>query len=505
LYWQAGENERVQLNSRTMGRYNKLKKWTRRDTGLPGRRSVLVVAYHFAPENVSGTHRSLHFARSLHNAGFKVFVLTVPLHSLRQTDSTLAEVFPYPSCITRVDKGGTVGGLYISLKRWIMGDCGATTPSAAEVPPSGAGHSRRRTPSPLDWLRRQVAAWDVLPDQQRAWYSTAVRAGLKLARRERIDVVLASGPPWTGVRVAQKLSVKLGCRLILDFRDPWTANSGRQTRYGAEWCHALAKRWERQALGAADLVLFNSPGIMAAATDHYRTLDWRAVVTILNGSDAPRRAVTAPLPAEAPLPIRHFGNLYRGRSVLPVVEALRSLLSRRGISASEVRIELFGRAGSEVDELLSAAPVELPVDASPTIPYAEAVRRMTEPCVLLVPQPPNLNIQIPTKLYDYLCTGNPVLVLAREDSSTWSVARRFPRCRRLDHDDVARNAEVLDEMLEAWRSGLLMQERAADDTRELSKAVLGEAFVRAVDAILRGERLFGDRSVIPDLSTAALI
>jgi hypothetical protein len=272
----------------------------------------------------------------------------------------------------------------------------------------------------------------------------------------------------------------------LDYRDPWTANSGRQTPHDAEWCHGLAKRWEQQALECADLVLFNSPGIRAAATAHYRTLDSRPTVTILNGSDAPRRQFTAPIPAVGSLPIRHFGNLYRGRSVQALVVALRSLLERGAMRPGEVRLDLIGRR--ELDEAIPPTSAELPIQTVPTIPYAEASERMMEPSILFVSQPPNLNIQIPTKLYDYLCTGNPVLVLAREDSSTWSVARSFTRCRRLDHDDVAKNAELLVEMLEAWRSGRLLMERAVEDTRTLSKRALGEEFVRAVSAALRGEQ-----------------
>ncbi len=50
-----------------------------------GEPCILMVAYHFAPENVSGTHRSLHFAKSLHEAGHRVLVLTVTLPHLRST------------------------------------------------------------------------------------------------------------------------------------------------------------------------------------------------------------------------------------------------------------------------------------------------------------------------------------------------------------------------------------------------------------------------------------
>jgi hypothetical protein len=41
--------------------------------------TVLFVSYHFAPENLSGTHRSLHFARALKDAGHRVLVAAPPV------------------------------------------------------------------------------------------------------------------------------------------------------------------------------------------------------------------------------------------------------------------------------------------------------------------------------------------------------------------------------------------------------------------------------------------
>ena len=108
-----------------------------------------------------------------------------------------------------------------------------------------------------------------------------------------------------------------------------------------------------------------------------------------------------------------------------------------------------------------------------------------EPSVLLVPQPPNLNVQIPTKLYDYLCTGNPILVLAPKDSATWSAARSLPRCQRLDHTASERNTWVLARLIDAWRSGELWQERTVEDTAALTKKEVGQRFVRAVEEVLR--------------------
>jgi hypothetical protein len=148
-------------------------------------------------------------------------------------------------------------------------------------------------------------------------------------------------------------------------------------------------------------------------------------------------------------------------------------------------VELIGRIAAEVQELVASPPEGIEFRAVSTLPYTEAAERMMEPAVLLVVQPSNLNVQIPTKLYDYLCTGNPILVMAAENSATWRAAHDFGRCARLQPSESAANEAVLRRLVDEWRSGNLTQERTVEDTEALSKKAVGEMFLAAVEPILQ--------------------
>jgi hypothetical protein len=62
----------------------------------------------------------------------------------------------------------------------------------------------------------------LLPDSQVLWLPFAVRAGLRAARRQRFDAVLATTPLPTAALIGQSISKRLGIPLVVDFRDPWT-------------------------------------------------------------------------------------------------------------------------------------------------------------------------------------------------------------------------------------------------------------------------------------------
>jgi peptidoglycan/xylan/chitin deacetylase (PgdA/CDA1 family) len=201
---------------------------------------VLMVAYHFAPDNASGTHRSLHFARSLDLAGHTPCVLTTSLDALRSVDPALNDLFPFPERVLRVKPAGTLGDGYRALKDWWQRHAGRTRQ------PRGVTAANTSEPpnSHLSSVRRHLRTWDGFPDSHRAWYRPAVQAGMELRARHSVVAVYASGPPWTGLRVGATLARRFGCPFVADFRDPWTVQIGQNVVYDAKWAESMAARWE---------------------------------------------------------------------------------------------------------------------------------------------------------------------------------------------------------------------------------------------------------------------
>jgi len=240
----------------------------------------------------------------------------------------------------------------------------------------------------------------------------------------------------------------------------------------------IAEAMEARVVGASALVISNSPGITAALRDGHRRLREGNAQTILNGSDARRREEERPFPARGATVVRHFGSLYAGRRIAPVLRAAGSFGAADG---SPWRVEQYGSRPVAGDlDSVPAHDREL-LSVHETLPFREAVDRMHEPGLLLVIQPPLVARQVPTKLYDYLSTGNPVLLLAAEDSAAWEIARPFDRCRRADPDDVEGIARVLSSLGDSMRAGELRQVDAREDTARLTKESVREAFVRSLE------------------------
>jgi len=452
---------------------------------------ALVVAFHFAPENTSGTHRSLHFARRLVDEGIDVTVLTRSLESLAESDPSLTEVFPWPERIVRVAERNTrldrvVAGTRRALLR------SAPQRDAVEGPARTTGRPAGRSPGPDSARRsahrrfgtaRSFLDWSLrFPDVHKGWYEPALSEGLRIIERDPFDLVFASGPPWTGLRVGARLSQAGGIGFIADYRDPWTRRTGREWAVGGKLFDQLAAGLEGRVIRTAAVTTANSPGISEAIRAGYPFLADGDIVTILNGSDAKRRTVGRAFPAPSGLVARHFGSLYAGRRIAPLLQAMAGRVREGGNWCAEQ----YGPAPAEADlEDLDPSIAGLLTVQAP-LPFQAAVERMHEPALLVVIQPAILSRQVPTKLYDYLCSGNPVLVLATGNSAAWQVAGRFDRAFRADPDDTAGISSILAELEDRQRSGELQQVATEQDTAGLTKQAIGTEFIRIASRVARG-------------------
>ena len=453
---------------------------------------VLVVAFHFAPENTSGTHRSLHFARRLVDEGIDVTVLTRSLESLSAYDPALTEVFPWPEQVVRVAEQNTrldraVAGTRRALKRGKPRSDAVVGPVRTETGrPAGRSSgpdSARRSSNRRFGAARSFVDWSLrFPDIHKGWYEPALSEGLKIIERDPFDLVFASGPPWTGLRVGARLSRAGELPLIADYRDPWTRRTGREWAVGGRLFDLFAAGLEGQVIRTAAVTTANSPGISEAIRTGYPSLADGDIVTILNGSDAKRRTVSRPFPAPSGLVARHFGSLYAGRRIAPLLQAMAERVREGGIWCAEQ----YGPAPAEADlEGLDPSSSGLLTVKEP-LAFQAAVDRMHEPSLLVVIQPAILFRQVPTKLYDYLCSGNPVLVLATGNSAAWQVASRFDRAFRADPDDTTGISSILAELENRHRSGELQQEATEHDTAGLTKQAIGTEFIRIASRVARG-------------------
>ena len=245
-----------------------------------------------------------------------------------------------------------------------------------------------------------------MPDEQAPWIGFALSAALKDPEVCSADVVWATAPPYSGHVVGFLLARKLGIPLVLDYRDPYSLNTiyppGPLDR-------PLREKMERKVLSGATRVTAVSEGY-ARRQAEFGGCEATAILNGWEPSDGQaERPVTLP-GATDPLVLAHTGTIY------PVAHDLQSLVD--GIVAAvadgvRLRIASCGSGGRFLQDALAPHGLDKIVDDAGMVSRQEAVamRAESSATVLFLPSRPEDDGTIPSKVFDYIVTGRPVLAV----------------------------------------------------------------------------------------------
>jgi hypothetical protein len=296
-------------------------------------------------------------------------------------------------------------------------------------------------------------AW--IPDRQVAWVDGAVEVGTVLLQQRRPDVLFCTSPPHSLHLAGVELKRRSGLPLVADFRDPWTDNPERV------WPTALhrdhERRLEARVLRAADLVIANTPGNRAMLLASFPWLPGERVVVLPNGFDPARRvallaARRAPR-ADGRREVLYTGHVYAGGA--GALDALAALLA---LDPSLPRRLVFRFVGSmDPPVARRARPLQEAglLERAPAVPADQVPALLAGADALFYEVPPAGRHWIPSKLYDYLLAGKPVLgVLPRGDA--WQVLERSGLGTLIEDRGPQRVAQELRDALLRLLAGALV-------------------------------------------------
>ncbi len=292
-----------------------------------------------------------------------------------------------------------------------------------ELGPIWEGSTRRRLPfrAYLELLIRRF----VFPGEIGIIWSikAAARCRKIIHDHPQTNFVLVCTYPPLGVLLAG-LFVWLRERVpwIADFRDPIAGFVWHQKpRYARIWDHVL----ERSVFRTAAAVVANVEDAAAVWRGRYPWARPKLHV-ICNGFDPEEAPRAREIPEHREKVLIHAGTLYEGRNPDVLLKAMFRLRGSGAPETSTVRFLLLGSVDASADldsRLYDEAQRQGWLEMRATVPRDEALRIQAEADGLLLLQPQS-GIQIPGKLFEYICIGRPVLALLPRSSPVTGVLEK---------------------------------------------------------------------------------
>jgi glycosyltransferase involved in cell wall biosynthesis len=291
-----------------------------------------------------------------------------------------------------------------------------------------------------------------IPDEKVGWTPWAVAAARRVHAANPVDVVLATGPPFSVYGVAWRVARRLGVPWVADLRDPIVG--GYFFRPHTPLHGWLMRRYERKVARRAAYVVTASEGFTTEFVTRRPEVRER-VLTLTNGFDPDDFAAVARTSREG-FVLSYVGT-FQG-TVCPdtLLDALVVLRGRGAQVVRDVRVRFVGALDPQTGEAIERRGLGDVVERVGYLPHGEAVAEMCAADVLLLVLSSEAasGDVVPGKLPEYLGAGRPVLALVPEGVAA-DVVRRSGAGEVVHPDDVEGAAAALERLHAQWRDGTL--------------------------------------------------
>jgi glycosyltransferase involved in cell wall biosynthesis len=430
---------------------------------------VLIVDYFFPPLGGAGVQRTLGYVRHLPDLGWQPTVLTVmsgdaPLH-----DPSLLATVPPTVLVHRAAALEPV-----------------RTGKAILAPPDAAGRPTRRR-APVHLVRRLggLVPWVLFPDRHVGWLPFALREGVRLGHRYAFDVVYSTSTAVTSHLVACVLASAWRKPWVADFQDPFLE---RHPPFPSAAHRAAARRLEGLILRRAAHVTVTTGPLKAMFLNQHPSLSADKVSVITMGFE-PEAFQGLAAVRRPKFSIAHFGNFYGPRSPGSFLTALGEAAAENAAFAREAEVRLFGNFAPEwrvlTDALVRRYGLDAIVRLEGTVPYTAGLAALLSSDVLLLVTEPGWTGQklIPSKLFEYLAAGKPILALT-PPGAPCDIVRAFGAGTVVPPDDVPAIRRALLIQYRLWREGRVLSRVDQDALKAFTWARLTRQMVAVLDTAM---------------------
>ena len=286
------------------------------------------------------------------------------------------------------------------------------------------------------------------PDPHIGWLPGAIFRGMGIIKKNKVDVVYATGSPWTSLLIGTALKLLTNKPVVLDFRDPWVSNPGFMVR--SRFFRLLESFMERFVVKSADLIVANTKELEQNFAERYH-LSPNQVCTITNGFEAYFDSRPS---LEKKFSLTHAGSLYFSRNPKNLLQAVRQLITEKILNNDNFVIYFIGGIAiddPELKPLLADPALQKVMHIIPRIPFHEVCEYQRQSDILFLIQP-DFPLQVPRKIYENMAFKKPVFAITNQSGATAALVKQEGLGIVVENraEDIA---DALRQMFLSWQKG----------------------------------------------------
>ncbi|MFA7418645.1 MAG: hypothetical protein WCZ90_03085 [Melioribacteraceae bacterium] len=319
------------------------------------------------------------------------------------------------------------------------------------------------------WIRGNI----FIPDARKFWIRPSVKHITNFLKENHVDVLFTNGPPQTNHMIAYGVKKKLGIPWHADFQDPWTQVDYFPQLMLNPISMNIHKGMEQRVFKNADKVTICSQ----TWKGDLESIGAKDVGVIVWGYDEDDfKGIHVDLSPKFTL--SHYGSLGPDRNAKTLWKAFSILAKEDPQFASDLEIELAGFIGHAIIKEIESLGLKNNLVLFDHLNRRETLERMhrSQVLLLILNDMPNVNGRLPGKLFEYLASRRPTLVIGPEESDASKIVRGVNAGYTCEFNDIEKTVATVRELYKKFKHGKLLSNEtdiSQYSNRNLTKKLAG--------------------------------
>jgi glycosyltransferase involved in cell wall biosynthesis len=368
-------------------------------------KNLLIVAYYFPPSGGPGVQRVLKYIKYLPEYGWNPIVFTVRDADYPAIDESLLSEIPQNTTVIK----SKIFEPYHFYRKLM----GKSKDSPIDV------NNIKKEGDKLSWKEKVIEfirSTFFIPDARIGWFFTSKNELKQTLKQYKIDAVYSSSPPYTASLIAKNAAKILRKPWIAGFRDPWTEFIHTPKRW---WLPKMIDKYlEKKVFSESDLVEVAWIGIKKDAIYKYPDLNPDKFIHIPNGFDSADYPKLQEISNDK-FTLTYTGSMYGKRNPAALFDAIELLIQSNQIDLSQVHFRFIGRFGDDIHTMIQNTSFSECIEVINYLPHSKSIEMLlrSDSLLLIVDESKESEEIVPGKVYEYLGTYKPLLVIAPEQGA----------------------------------------------------------------------------------------
>jgi glycosyltransferase involved in cell wall biosynthesis len=300
----------------------------------------------------------------------------------------------------------------------------------------------------LDWIPQKL----VTPDERIFWVEKASSQAKKLLKKSGFDILYTTGPPFSLLMGGLWLKREKWNETpwVAEFRDPWTL-APYLSIHGANH-RRVARETEDDLMRLADKVVMVTPSFAKMMRAKYPGNAVK-VECVPNGFDEEdfRHLPVKGDSHNEKLTIAAAGTVFGRYNMDEFLKGLIELKRNEPGYYEKISVKFQGLPDYRLNRFIIENNLNDRCSSRGFVPHARNIRDLWTSDLLVLPlaDVENSEGHIPSRTYEYLASGTPVLAIC-PDGDLADLVAEFPQVSRVKPGDTSGIVEIIKDAVAAW-------------------------------------------------------